>query len=124
MNSEAPAAPAISRSCTENASQHRWGSSATSTRRSRRLSGDRAANSLTSQEVRRLYRALVETVHNGIKYRGTSVDGFLDVFGEPGGYDEYLEVYGRAGERSRNGRGEVMKQKISGMTHYYSDYQV
>ncbi|MEM8903343.1 MAG: DNA-formamidopyrimidine glycosylase family protein [Actinomycetota bacterium] len=88
------------------------------------LRGDRQANSLTSQEVRRLYRALVETVHNGIKYRGTSVDGYLDVFGEPGGYDEYLEVYGRAGERSRNGRGEVMKQKISGMVHYFSDYQV
>ena len=47
-----------------------------------------------------------------------------DVFGEPGGYDEYLEVYGRGGERSRNGRGDVLTARVGGTTHYYCDYQV
>ena len=90
------------------------------------LRGDRAADSLTTQEIRRLYRSVVETMHNAIKYRGTTTDdnGWLDVHGAPGGYNEYLEVYGRDGERSRNGRGEVQKVKLGGQTHYFARYQV
>lgn len=89
------------------------------------LRGDRTADSLTTQEVRRLYRALVETLHAAMKYRGTSLDrGFVDLFGEAGGYDEYIEVYGRAGERSSNGRGEVLKARIGNQTHFHADYQV
>lgn len=87
---------------------------------------DRAAEGITIQEIRRLYRAIVETVHNAVKHRGTTLEDsdFVDVFGEPGGYGEYLEVYGRAGLRSRNGRGEVQKLRTGGQIHYYCDYQV
>lgn len=87
---------------------------------------DRTAESITIQEIRRLNRAIVEMMHNAIKQRGTSLedDPFVDVFGNPGGFTEYLEVYGRAGERSRNGRGEVQKLRTGGQTHYYCDYQV
>ncbi len=87
---------------------------------------DRVADGITIQEIRRLYRAIVETMHGAVKYRGTSVGegGFVDVFGNPGGYGSYLEVHGRAGQRSRNGRGEVQKTKVSGNIHYFCDYQV
>ncbi|MDG2112134.1 MAG: hypothetical protein P8N02_05920, partial [Actinomycetota bacterium] len=88
------------------------------------LRHDRKANGLITQEIRRLYRAIVETVHNALKHRGVSLEDETDVFGEPGGYNEYLEVYGRAGERSRNGRGDVLTAKVSGVVHYYCDYQV
>jgi len=87
---------------------------------------DRRADSVTIQEIRRLYRAIVETMHNAVKQRGTTLaDGLaVDVFGEPGGFGEYLEVYERAGMRSRNGRGEVQKIRTSGQIHYFCDYQV
>ena len=88
------------------------------------LRHDRIANQLITQEIRRLYRAIVETVHNAVKHRGASIAGTCDVFGEPGGYNEYLEVFGRAGERSRNGRGDVRTARVGGSTHYYCDYQV
>ena len=88
------------------------------------LRHDRIANQLITQEIRRLYRAIVETIHNAVKHRGVSLDGGRDVFGEVGGYDEYLEVYGRGGERSRNGRGDVLTARVGGTTHYYCDYQV
>ena len=90
------------------------------------LRHDRTAESITIQEIRRLYRAIVETMHNAVKHRGTTLsDGvYLDVFGNPGGFTEYLEVYERAGLRSRNGRGEVQKVRVGGQTHYYCDYQV
>ena len=89
-----------------------------------RLGYARAARELNTQEVRRLYRAIVETVHNSIKYRGSSVGGHLDIFGKAGGFDSYFEVYGRAGERCRNGRGDVLTAVIRGMTHHYCNYQV
>ncbi|WP_420621288.1 Fpg/Nei family DNA glycosylase [Candidatus Poriferisodalis sp.] len=89
-----------------------------------RLGHARASRELNTQEVRRLYRAIVETVHNSIKYRGSSVGGHLDIFGKAGGFDSYFEVYGRAGERCRNGRGDVLTAVIRGMTHHYCDYQV
>ncbi len=88
------------------------------------LRHDRIASQLITQEIRRLYRSIVETVHNAVKHRGVSLDGTRDIFGEPGGYDEYLEVYGRGGERSRNGRGDVLTARVGGTTHYYCDYQV
>jgi formamidopyrimidine-DNA glycosylase len=88
------------------------------------LRHDRKANELITQEIRRLYRAIVETVHNAVKHRGVSLGDETDVFGEPGGYNEYLEVYDRAGERSRNGRGDVLSVKLGGVMHYYCDYQV
>ena len=86
------------------------------------LRHDRVANQLITQEIRRLYRSIVETIHNAVKHRGVSLDQISDVFGEPGGYDEYLEVYGRGGERSRNGRGDVLTARVGGTTHYYCDY--
>ena len=88
------------------------------------LRHDRIADQLITQEIRRLYRAIVETIHNAVKHRGVGLDGSCDVFGQPGGYDEYLEVYGRGGERSKNGRGDVLTARVGGSTHYYCDYQV
>jgi formamidopyrimidine-DNA glycosylase len=88
------------------------------------LRHDRIGSKLITQEIRRLYRAIVETVHNACKHRGVSIGNMVDVFGESGGYDEYIEVYGRVGERSRNGRGDVMQSRVGGIPHYHCDYQV
>jgi formamidopyrimidine-DNA glycosylase len=87
---------------------------------------DRTAASTTIQEIRRLYRAIVEMMHNAVKQGGTSLpdDPFSDVFGKTGGFTEYLEVYGRAGQRSRNGRGDVQKIRTGGQNHFFCDYQV
>ena len=87
---------------------------------------DRRADGVTIQEIRRLYRSIVEIMHDAVKHRGTTLtDGAaVDVFGNAGGYGAYLEVYQRAGMRSRNGRGEVRKIRTSGQVHYFCDYQV
>lgn len=85
---------------------------------------DRIASELKPQEVRRLHRAIVEVVYNAVKQRGSSYGGRLDLEGNPGKFDQYLEVYDRADERSRSGRGRVQTQKIRGQVHYYCDYQV
>jgi formamidopyrimidine-DNA glycosylase len=86
---------------------------------------DRASDSLSTQEIRRLYRSLVETIHDAVKHRGTSARerGWSDLFGRPGGYDEYLAVYGREGELSPRSRTPIRKAKFNGRWTYYCDTQ-
>lgn len=64
---------------------------------------DRLPNSLGPQEVRRLHRAMVETLHDAAKHRGATLeDGlYVDVHGEPGGYEDYLNVFKQAGQKGR-----------------------
>ncbi len=46
---------------------------------------DRMSDSLSSQEIRRLYRAVVETLHEAIKYGGSTLadEGYVDLNGTP-----------------------------------------
>ncbi len=82
---------------------------------------DRKSTGLSTQEVRRLYRSLVETMHNVIKYRGTTLEDrpWSDVFGEPGTFDQHLQVYGRAGELSPRSRTPILRSKFKGEWTYY-----
>src|SRR3989442_12983307 len=63
------------------------------------LRHDRMSDTLSSQEVRRLYRAIQEVVQEAIRYRGTTLEdeAYLDLFGKPGEYQHELKVYGRRG---------------------------
>jgi formamidopyrimidine-DNA glycosylase len=72
---------------------------------------DRESNRLTSQEMRRLYRSVVETLHDGAKHRGTTLaDGsYHDLAGKPGAFQDLLQVYERAGEACNRCRGTISK---------------
>jgi len=85
------------------------------------LRHDRESNELTSQEMRRLYRALVETLHEAAKRRGaTLADGqYVDLSGKPGDYQSELKVYERDGQSCKRCRGIVAKTKLSGKVVYY-----
>ena len=49
---------------------------------------DRGSDSLSAQEIRRLYRAMVETLSEAVKYRGSSLadEQYRDLFGAIGDY--------------------------------------
>jgi len=74
---------------------------------------DRPSNKLTSQDVRRLYRALIETLQESLKARGTSwgPDGFTDLTGVPGQYQLELKVFEREGEACKRCRNIIVKEK-------------
>jgi formamidopyrimidine-DNA glycosylase len=82
---------------------------------------DRLSNTLSSQEVRRLYRAIQEVLQEAIKARGTTLDdeAYVDLFGKPGEYQNELKVYGRDGLPCRRCRTPIEKVKISGRYAYY-----
>ncbi len=84
------------------------------------LRPDRVAGSLTTQEIRRLYRSLVETLHDAIKYRGTSLDddSFVDVHGKSGDYQQYVKVHGRDKLACRRCRTPIVKVRAGGTTTY------
>lgn len=84
------------------------------------LRPDRATSSLSAQEIRRLFRALVETLHEAVKHRGTTTDDhpFTDVYGKPGEFQLLLQVYGRDGESCRRCRNPVSKMRLGNRTTY------
>jgi formamidopyrimidine-DNA glycosylase len=82
---------------------------------------DRISDTLSSQEVRRLYRAIQETLQEAIKLRGTTLDdeAYVDLFGKPGEYQSELKVYGREGEPCRRWRTPIQTVKVSQRTSYF-----
>ncbi|MEP7059748.1 MAG: bifunctional DNA-formamidopyrimidine glycosylase/DNA-(apurinic or apyrimidinic site) lyase [Actinomycetota bacterium] len=82
---------------------------------------DRLSDTLSSQEVRRLYRAIQETIQEAIKLRGTTLEdeAYVDLFGLPGEYQNELKVFGRAGLPCRRCRTPIQSVKISQRNAYY-----
>jgi formamidopyrimidine-DNA glycosylase len=82
---------------------------------------DRVSDTLSSQEVRRLYRAIQETIQEAIKLRGTTLDdeAYVDLFGKPGEYQGELKVYGREGEPCRRCRSPIQTVRVSQRTSYF-----
>lgn len=82
---------------------------------------DRLSDTLSSQEVRRLYRAIQETLQEAIKARGTTLEdeAYVDLFGKPGEYQSELKVYGREGLPCRRCRTAVQSVKIAQRSSYF-----
>jgi formamidopyrimidine-DNA glycosylase len=87
------------------------------------LRHDRISSELSSQEIRRLFRALVETLHEAVKHRGTTVpeNAFVDLYGKEGDYQDHLKVYGREGEPCRRCRAPVAKVRYANKPLYYCE---
>jgi formamidopyrimidine-DNA glycosylase len=82
---------------------------------------DRMSDSLSSQEVRRIYRAIQEVVQDALRYRGTTLDdeAYVDLFGRPGEYQKELKVYGRKGQPCRRCRTPIESITLGGRRSYY-----
>jgi len=87
------------------------------------LAHDRHSDTLSTQEVRRLYRALVETIQDAVKYRGTTLDdnGYVDLGGTPGEFQGHLRVYGHEGDPCRRCRRPIMRRKTGGRSTYFCE---
>jgi formamidopyrimidine-DNA glycosylase len=82
---------------------------------------DRMSDTLSSQEVRRLYRAMQEVLQDAIRFRGTTLEdeAYVDLFGRPGEFQNELKVYGRAGLPCRRCRTPIEAVKIGGRNAYF-----
>ncbi|HEX6310378.1 MAG TPA: bifunctional DNA-formamidopyrimidine glycosylase/DNA-(apurinic or apyrimidinic site) lyase [Acidimicrobiia bacterium] len=87
------------------------------------LRWDRESDSLSAQEVRRLYRAMVETLQDAVKYRGSTLSDlqYVDLFGQPGEYQQHHKVYAREGEACRRCRHPIARERYGGRSTFYCE---
>ncbi len=87
------------------------------------LRHDRMTDSLGRQEVRRLWRAIVEVLHDAVKYRGSSLEDnhFVSPTGESGTYQNHHNVYRRHGELSPRSRRPIVRVKYRGRWTYFCE---
>ncbi|HVM51895.1 MAG TPA: bifunctional DNA-formamidopyrimidine glycosylase/DNA-(apurinic or apyrimidinic site) lyase [Acidimicrobiales bacterium] len=82
---------------------------------------DRPSNTLSIQEVRRLYRAIGEVLNEAIKQRGSSLadETYRDLYGETGQMQLQHNVYARDGQPCKRCRHAIGKAKYAGRSTYY-----
>ena len=85
------------------------------------LRHDRASDQLTPQEIRRLYRAMVETLQEAVRRRGSSLadEQYRDIFGEVGDYQSLHNVYDREGQPCRRCHSTIARVKANGRSGYF-----
>jgi len=85
------------------------------------LRQDRNSDSLTPQEIRRLYRSVVETLQEAIKHRGSSLadEQYRDLFGDVGEYQRLHNVYDREGEACPRCRSVIARVKANGRSSFF-----
>jgi formamidopyrimidine-DNA glycosylase len=85
---------------------------------------DRLSDSLSAQEIRRLYRAMVETLTEAVKARGSSLadEQYKDLYGETGDYQGQHQVYDREGQACRRCRNAVVRVKVNGRSAFLCEH--
>lgn len=85
------------------------------------LRGERTPRSLSNMEIRRLFRSVVEVLHDAVKHRGSTLSDqqYVDLAGRPGEYQQLHEVYDRAGQACRRCRATITKLKHGGRSTFF-----
>ena len=71
----------------------------------------RPAKKLGNEEIKKLRKAIIKVLEEGIKYGGSSAkdEAYIKPTGEPGSYQQHFRVYQRAGEKCRK-CGTIIKR--------------
>lgn len=81
----------------------------------------RKADSLSDEEVARLFSAIEKVLSDGLHYRGTTAsdDKYVDAYGKKGQYQEHLRVYGREGLSCPKCGVKVQRINLSGRGTFF-----
>jgi formamidopyrimidine-DNA glycosylase len=82
---------------------------------------DRTPQSLSTMEIRRLYRAIVEVLHEAVKHRGSTLGDqqYVDLHGRPGEYQLLHQAYDREGQACRRCRTMIVREKLGSRSTFY-----
>ena len=84
-----------------------------------------AANKLSKNQVEALYQGIIKSLEEGIADRGTSVDDYLDIYGNPGGHAKNLKVFRQEGDPCPRCGTIIKKIRVGGRgTHFCPHCQV
>lgn len=84
-----------------------------------KISPLRRANELTDKEKELLFKAINDILNAAIKYSGSSIDDYVRVSGEKGGYVKYHKVYGREGKECLTCKTIIKKINQGGRGTYF-----
>jgi formamidopyrimidine-DNA glycosylase len=79
----------------------------------------RKGNTLTKEELKKLYNAIHFVLKEGLKYGGASDVNYVNATGEEGNYQDHSLVYGKKGQKCKGCKGEVEKIMLSGRGTYF-----
>ncbi len=79
----------------------------------------RKANSLSNNEIQRLYKAIKTVLTKAIKHHGTTFSDYRLPGGEMGSYQKHLNVFRRKGKACKKCRTEIRREKLSGRSVFY-----
>jgi formamidopyrimidine-DNA glycosylase len=85
-----------------------------------KLRYDRRANSLSTDEVRRLRRAITRVLRQAVAHGGSTLADaqYKDLYGRAGGFQYYHQVYGREGEACKRCQTRVSRVRTQGRSSF------
>jgi formamidopyrimidine-DNA glycosylase len=84
-----------------------------------RIHPERRADTLTTEEIEHLYRAIRQVLVQGIRNRGTTFNDYLDAEGREGSNQEYLRVFRRTGQPCPRCGTPIERTVVGGRGTYF-----
>ncbi len=79
----------------------------------------RRVQTLSDQEIEKLYKAIRKVLLTALHYQGSSINHYRKLTGERGSYGEHRYVYGREGEKCLGCSGKVKRIKIGSRSAHF-----
>lgn len=77
------------------------------------------ANRIFKPRLVKLYSVIKKVLQKGVKLRGSSINSYLDLRGEEGGYQKVRRVYGREGEACGKCGAKIARKMIAGRSAHF-----
>ncbi len=84
-----------------------------------RIHPERPASSLSGSESQRLYQAIIATLTEAIRYKGSSVDDYVRLSGARGDFVRFHKVYNREGKPCLICKALIRKSNLGGRGTYF-----
>lgn len=84
-----------------------------------KISPARQISTLTDEEIKKIYEGIKKILAEAIKYKGSSVENYVDIYGKQGKFVPLLKVYGRKGKKCSRCGGIIQTVKLDGRGTYY-----
>ncbi|HMB96284.1 MAG TPA: zinc finger domain-containing protein, partial [Tepidisphaeraceae bacterium] len=82
------------------------------------------ANKLSSEQIRRLNRAIKTTLRRALRHRGSTLRDYVDGEGGSGAFQKLHDVYDRAGQPCRRCKNPIQRIVLGGRsTHFCAHCQ-
>jgi formamidopyrimidine-DNA glycosylase len=79
----------------------------------------RKASSLSKEEIKKLYEAILEVLKKSLNYGGSSDENFVNALGQEGNYQNHTLVYGKSKEKCSICGATIEKIQLGGRGTYF-----